>query len=266
MRVLKGSGLIVMLLGALASAQGTPPANTRLVFDAASVRESRGENPEGSLGERPGGYAATNVPLRLLIVHAYKLRPFQVIGGPAWVDSARFDVIARAPAASEPEDVFPMLQNLLRERFRLQLRAEVREQPIYTLVTARQDGRLGPHLKRSEKTCLEPGAKDNPCSMGGSYVGRGGTLRGVGQPLTQLATSLGTGVDRVVVDRTGLSGLFDFELTWSSGGFAVGAPAAADNSPSIFTAVQEQLGLKLDPSRGPVDVLVIESVERPTPD
>ncbi len=271
MRSIGGLAVILALSGAaVLSSQDISPPNPRLVFDAASVRESRAPDPEGSLGERPGGYAATNVPLRLLIVRAYRLRSFQVVGGPAWVDAARFDLVARAPSAAAPADVFPMLQNLLRERFALTLRAETREQPVYALVRARPDGRLGPQLQPSVATCADAaaGATGNPCTMGGSFVGRGGTLKGVGQPLTQLVASLGTAVDRLVVDRTGLSGLFDVDLRWSSGGFRAGGgnTVAGDDGPSVFTAVQEQLHLKLDPARGPVDILVIESAQRPTPD
>lgn len=238
-----------------------------LSFDVASVKSNTSGESEGSLGPRPGGYGATNVPLRILIVRAYQLRPFQVVGGPSWVDSERFDLDARASANRSTDEILPMLQALLAERFKLVVRRETREQPIYALVTARQDRRLGPQLKRSVTDCSNnPADPTNPCKMGGSFIGRGGSLQGIGQPLTQLATHLGTAADRIVLDRTGLAGTFDFTVSWKSGGFGVSRVGAGDDGPSLFTALQEQLGLKLEPSRGPVEVLVIQSVERPTPD
>jgi uncharacterized protein (TIGR03435 family) len=253
----------VLLVCGLVSGAFIADAAQVLSFDVASVRANTSGAPEGSLGPRAGGYGAINVPLRILIVRAYQLRPFQVVGGPAWIDSERFDLDARASANSSPDDVLAMLQALLAERFRLVVRRETREQPIYVLVTARDDARPGPQLKRSGPEC--PG---NPvCKMSGGYFpGKGGSLQGIGQPLTQLATTLGSAVDRIVLDRTGLTGAYDFSVTWKSGGFAVSPAGASDDGPSLFTALQEQLGLKLEPSRGPVDVLVVDSAERPTPD
>jgi uncharacterized protein (TIGR03435 family) len=101
--------------------------------------------------------------------------------------------------------------------------------------------------------------------MGGSFTGSGGNMKGVGQPLAVLATHLSTAVDRIVQDRTGLAGGFDFELAWSGSSLKPAAGTPGD-LPSVFTALQEQLGLRLEPSRGLVDVLVIDSVERPAPD
>jgi uncharacterized protein (TIGR03435 family) len=101
--------------------------------------------------------------------------------------------------------------------------------------------------------------------MGGAFTGSGGTLKGTGQSLSVLATHVSTAVDRIVQDRTGLAGGFDFELSWSGGALKPSAGAASE-LPSVFTALQEQLGLKLEPSRGPVDILVIDSVERPAAD
>ena len=99
--------------------------------------------------------------------------------------------------------------------------------------------------------------------MGGSFTGSGGTLKGVGQPLSVLATHVSTAVDRIVQDRTGLAGGFDFEMAWSGGGLK-SAPGAPSELPSVFTALQEQLGLKLEGGRAPVEVLVVDRVEAPT--
>jgi bla regulator protein BlaR1 len=150
-----------------------------------------------------------------------------------------------------------MLQNLLRDRFRLVTYTEMQEQPIYALVLARSDQRLGPRLVPSQTDCGSQQVQSK-CVMGGRFTGSGGDLKGLGQPLSALATQLRTATDRIVIDRTGLTGRFDFEFAWSTGDLGADAP-------TIFTALTERLGLKLEPARGPVEVLVIDSVERPTP-
>jgi uncharacterized protein (TIGR03435 family) len=257
-----GRFALIVLCGFAATLAAQQPAPA---FEVASVKPNASGEIEGSIGPRPGGYAATNIPLRLLIIRAYELRSFQVAGGPGWIDGERFDVTARAPEGTPPNQVFSMLRTLLAERFKLVAHTEKREQPVYALVTARADGRLGPKLKASTLNCAEQPSQGDRCAMGGSFTGSGGTLKGVGQPLSVLATHVSTAVDRIVQDRTGLAGGFDFELAWSGGGLKPTAGTASE-LPSVFTALQEQLGLKLEPWRGPVEVLVIDSAERPTPD
>jgi uncharacterized protein (TIGR03435 family) len=231
-------------------------------FDVASVRANTSGEVEGVIGPRPGGYGVRNVSLRLIIIRAYGLRPFQVTGGPGWIDSERFDIDARSPAGTSSDDVLLMLQALLADRFALRVHREQREQPIYALVRAGTNSSLGPQLKASTATCIAPAPNgDSPCRMGGSLTSGLSTLKGVGQPLAALATQLGGSLDRLVVDRTQLTGLFDFDLIWNR---ALRAAGAADDTPSLFTAVAEQLGLRLEPSRGNVETLVIDSVERPT--
>ena len=252
-----GLAFVAGLAAPSAQERALPP-----VFEAASVKPNASGVVEGSMGPRPGGYVATNVSVRELIIRAYAVRPFQVEGGPTWIGRDRFDIVARAPESTPQSQILPMLKRLLADRFKLVVRQESRERPVFALVAARADRLFGPALKRSTADCAarqEPSDQSGPCMIRGSFTGRGGVLNGVGQPLAAIATHLGTAVDRVVVDRTGMEGLFDFELTWSGGG-------ATDNVPVIFTAIQEQLGLRLEPSRGPVDVLVIESVQRPDPD
>lgn len=252
--------LVLYGITATLTAQQPSPA-----FEVVSVKTNRSGETEGSIGPRPGGYAMTNVPLRLLIVRAYDLRSFQVVGGPGWIDGERFDVTARAPEGTSPNQILLMVRTLLAERFKLVAHTEKREQPVYALMVARTDGRLGPNLKASTVNCSGRPEASEQCTMSGSFTGSGGNLKGAGQSLTVLATHLSTAVDRIVQDRTGLPGGFDFELAWSGSGLrpATGAPSEL---PSVFTALPEQLGLRLEPSRGPVDALVIDSVERPTPD
>jgi uncharacterized protein (TIGR03435 family) len=260
--------LLLLLLASpqVSSGQDTSPASAAPTFEAASVKENRSGELEGSEGFRPGGYVARNVPLRLLVVRAYGIRQGQLIGGPSWIASDRFDINARAPSGAPPNDVPRMLQALLADRFKLRLKREVRDQPVYVLVVERPDGRLGPKLTRSGTACVAD-VLANPCSIGGRFMTSGGDLRGVGQPLMQLATQLAKAVSRDVFDRTGLDGTFDFELSWSSDEFVTASARSSEkDAPALFTALREQLGLQLQPSRGAVETLTIESVARPVPD
>ena len=273
-----------------APAQPATPAES---FEVASVRPNKADDGRVTIGMQPGGrFTATNVPLRLLIRTAYQLQDFQVVGGPGWISSERFDAVAKAEGDLAPAPMLSgapgrlqvMLQSLLAERFKLAAHRETREMPIYSLVLARDDGRLGPRLQKSEAECSPPGSSRGrggpsaPPAAGdrlrcGMRFGPG-QLTGGGLPLPQLAATLSQSVQRIVVDRTGLAGNFDYELTWTpdqmpQGPPPPGAPAPPSidpNGPSIFTALQEQLGLKLEAERGPVEVLVVDAVERPEPD
>ena len=269
-------------------AQGPRPA-----FEVASVRPNTSGDGMIRLGIQPGGrFTATNVPLRVLIRNAYQVQDFQIVDAPDWIRSERFDIVAKAeadvppgPIGGPPGPMQLMLQSLLAERFKLVLHTEQRELPIYALVLARSDGRLGSQLRASTVDCVEVikaargrGAPPPPLTPGerpmcGMRIGPG-QLGGGGIPLDAFSGLLSQFVQRVVVDRTGLAGSFDIDLSWTpdqlpQGGPPPGAPPLPPidpNGPSIFTAVQEQLGLKLESTRGQVDVLVIDSVARPTPD
>lgn len=226
---------------------------------------------------RAGGvYVGTNLTLHQLVTEAYRLRPFQVIGGPGWIKLDRFDINAKAPegATGRPD---PMLRTLLADRFKLRAHTETKEQQVYALVLARADGRLGPKLVASTQECGAPargGAPGaaappprEPCGMNMNGTGTTAMLKGIGQPLARLATTLsGSGVEGIMVDRTGLTGNFDIELQWTPENLRSAAAAVGGDGPSLFTALQEQLGLKLESSRGPVEYLVIDSAEQPSPD
>jgi uncharacterized protein (TIGR03435 family) len=251
---------------------------------------------------QPGGrFVAENVTLQFLIAAAYgdprPLADFQIVGGPKWINSDRFNVIAKAegdppPSPDGPPPImFAMLRTLLAERFKVRVHDDTREMPIYTLVKARNDGKLGERLTASSTDCaalLRAPGPDRPAPpvapterpKCGLRVGFG-NLSGGGMTATQLAGALSRmpGVNRVVVDRTGLAGAYDVDLQWTPDQLpqrAAGSPPDAPvrvngvdvdpNGPSIFTALQEQLGLKLDSTRGPVHVIVIDSVDQPTDD
>lgn len=261
---------------AMAAGQQSAPVTPKPSFEVASVKPNKSGEPGMSITTQPGGrYVATNVPVAMLIRNAYELQASQLVGVPDWAASERFDITAKAehdiaPTNQKPNPHQLMLQSLLEERFNLKVHRETRDLPGYALVVARADGKLGPQMKQSDVDCaalaaarraggppppLAPG-EWRPCSM---RMGRG-TLTAGSMKMANLAGTLSSAVQRVVVDRTGLAGGFDFDLTFSMD------QSADASAPSIFTAVQEQLGLKLDSVRIPTDVLVVDSIERPTPD
>jgi len=265
-------------------------------FEVASVKPNTSGDGRVMIGMQPGGrYTATNVPLRLLIRNAYQLQDFQLVEAPGWIGSERFDIVAKAagdPAPSPPGTPGPlqlMVRALLEERFNLVVHHETREMPIYALVMARDDRAAGPNLRPAAVDCQARFAEARGRRGGGppSFPAPGepmacgmrigpGRMEGGGFPLSQLATTLSPFVERIVIDRTDLPGEFDLTLIWTPdrgqlppGPPPPGAPAfppVDPDGPSIFTALQEQLGLKLEADRGPVEVLVIDQVERPTPD
>jgi uncharacterized protein (TIGR03435 family) len=265
-------------------------------FEAASVKQNKDAPPGQFVRRQPGGrFTTTNMPLRELIRFAYQVQNFQLEGGPAWLTTDRWDIVAKAegdplpsPPGGPPDPMMLMLRTLMVDRFKLVVHRETKELPVYALVLARKDGKLGPKLTPSTVDCAAmaaargrsnappPPAPPQPGErpVCGFRIGFGQMAAG-GFPLSQLATGLSGLVQRVVLDRTGLTGSYDLEMTFAPdpsqfpGGAlppGVELPPIDPNSPSIFTALQEQLGLKLDAQRGPVEVLVIDRVERPTAD
>jgi uncharacterized protein (TIGR03435 family) len=264
------------------------PANQ--TFEVASVKPNKTGDGRIMFGLQPGGrFNATNVTLRMLLRQAFNVQEFQITGGPDWMASDRFDVVAKAPEGEFTADLMrPMLRSLLAERFKLVVHNETREMAIYALVKARDDGKLGPNLSPAAIDCAavmrgrRGGPPPTPPQPGqklecGFMIGPGRMNAG-GMPLSNLAQTLSPQVGRIVLDKTELTGNYDLELTYSLEGLGSvfpgggpplinGAPAPIDpNQPNLFTALQEQLGLKLDSQRGPVDVVVIDSVQQPEAD
>jgi uncharacterized protein (TIGR03435 family) len=255
-------------------------------FEVASVKPSAPDTGEpGSAFPRmvPANnrLTITNMPLRLLVRIALDVQDFQVSGGPASLMLSKFDISAKAEDGTEltTKNTLAMLRTLLADRFKLKTHTEAREMPVYALVLARDDGKLGPDMKPSTSDCA---ADEKACAV--IPAGRGpGTfgMRATGQPLDGLVQLLGQATGRTVVDKTGLKGLFDFQLQFdpevmlrmvAQQGVNVppsNSPAPSSppsESPALMTAIRDQLGLKLDPQRGPVDVFVIDHVEAPTTD
>jgi uncharacterized protein (TIGR03435 family) len=278
------------------SAPGGTPAASSLptTFTAASIKVNRSGDFRRAMGPAPGGrFSAMNVPLRDLIAFAYGVTnsraTLQIVGGPSWIDSERFDVDAVVDDDTVPRtQMVPMLRALLAERFQLKAHAETREMPIYQLMTA-SDGRLGPGLRRSTVDCdarraarargtpppppPPPGPPVDPSTIRPTCALRQspGRFAGDAASLTQLAEGLAPFAGRIIVDRTGQSGYFDVDLTWTPDRpapvtDAVRTPGVdPDAAPGLFTALREQLGLRLDSARGPIDVVVIDALERLDP-
>jgi uncharacterized protein (TIGR03435 family) len=287
-----------------------PPA-----FEVASIKPNKSGDGRIGVGFAPGGrFTANNITLGVLLGQAYRLQGGrgnnnpQILNAPGWISSDHFDIVAKADA-NVPPDQFPeLIKSLLIERFKLAAHIESRELQVYALVVARSDGKLGPGLRPASAECAamiaargrsgpppggpgDPGGRDSAGGVGRGPIGPPlpgqpmpcgmirfgpGSLTAGGTPIAQLATSLAPWVNRIVVDKTGLTGPFEVDLTWTPDQMPQGGPGAGPggpppggfppidpNGPSIFTAVQEQLGLKLDSTKSPVDVVVIDHVERP---
>ena len=261
-------------------------------FEVASVKPNTSAGPNQIRIGMPGNgrFNITNMPLAELIRFAYQLQPFQLTGVPDWVNAQRFDVTATTDGNPGPGVIRQMLQSLLAERFNLAVRTETRDMPIYEMVLVRSDGRFGTKLRPAGPDCAPitapAGVKPLPPPQAGAAIratpppGAPGcpTIFGNGfmsarrMPMDLLARNLSRTVRRIVVDKTGLTGFYDADLEFlpdaplgpggPDGAFAAPNPDA----PSIFTALQEQLGLKLESSRGPVEQLLIDRVEPLIPD
>jgi uncharacterized protein (TIGR03435 family) len=239
-------------------------ASAQSVSYVASVKANNSADPRGFTEYQPGGrFTATAVTVRTLLRLAYRIQDYQLVGAPPWFSTKRDDIAAKVED-SPPPSVQMLLQTLLKDRFGLESHNETRELPTFALVLAGSDGKPGPQLIKSAFDCAayqagphappEPGRTPNCATRINS-----GSLSGKSITMTQLATSLAPFVSRFTVDKTGLKGAFEVELTWT--------PDALQNDssgPSIFTALQEQLGLKLISEKGPVDVMVLDRAKEPS--
>ncbi|HKE83114.1 MAG TPA: TIGR03435 family protein [Vicinamibacterales bacterium] len=309
--------LALSLAIAIVGAQG-PSAPVDYV---ASVKRNT-SGTGGVIRIRPGNISVNGMPVRVLIRSAYgQLQDFQLVGGPGWINNDRFDIEVKIDSSVPfgPQVVPTGLRQLLEDRFQMKTHKETRELPIFALVLARSDGRLGPNLTPSSPECVDlmsargrggpdgrgdppaerrggppPEGRGGPLPADGRGAGRAagpgplafdgpaqcgqrmggfGRIRAGGNSMAQFADALSGSAQRVVIDKTGLTGYYDFSLTFtptpdqlpqgpSPPGFE--PPPIDPNGPSLFTAMQEQLGLKLQDQRGPVDVVVIDSIEPPT--
>jgi uncharacterized protein (TIGR03435 family) len=273
MRMLHLGITIVLFSGSgTAQAPSAPGAPDRPTFEVAIIKPNKSGDARSRTDAAPNGRVmATNVPLYDLVRTAFLLQPQEMVMGdraPAWITTDRWDIEAKAAGEPSPQQMRAMLRNLLIDRFKLVTRRDVRTMSAYALVFARNDRQLGPQLRRSTLDCEAqvaaarvPGTTPGTIQQCGGRSGRG-SITTWGVPLSDLAKSLSPAAGRYVFDATGLTDPFDVSLKWAPDP-EPGAAAPSDGT-SLFTAIQEQLGLRLEPRQAPVDVFVIESAEQPT--
>ena len=266
--------MIQWLVAALALGVAAAPAlaqaaaENRPAFAVASIRPANADGPV-SMGVGNGQGGGHNLTLKALLAVAYRLQEFQVTGGPAWAASQRFDVEGKTEdRGADPDRLRSMLQSLLDDRFQLRLHRETKAASAYALVA----GKGGPKIKLAQDQTSPPVNGPAPPGAGPNHgairLGRG-SLIGNAVMMSLFARMLAQRLDRMVVDRTGLTGRFDINLQWTPVGelpYGPGGnplPPADTSGPSIFTAIQEQLGLKLESTRTTVEFLVIDHADKP---
>jgi uncharacterized protein (TIGR03435 family) len=267
--------LSVPLSGARLAAQ-TPAEASGAQFDVVSIKRSPNDAGGGGIRSLPDGtMIMTNHPIRSIILSASPVPAREVEGLPDWVDRERYDVTLKPPVGPGRQQRREMMRNMFAERMMFEAHVEERERDVFALVLARSDGRLGPELKPSTLDCgpRPPGSPPPPPptftaaeaqGVCGGLVGQGAIVSG-GLLLDSFVINISGAAGRQVVNRTGLQGFYALTLRW-----AVPRPPGAtdapvdDNYPDFFTALQEQLGLKLQPEKMLMPILIVDHIERPT--
>jgi uncharacterized protein (TIGR03435 family) len=248
----------VTIVGVLLGQQPARPE-----FEVASLKPNASGNPGFAVRAMPAGINATNISLKRLIALGYAVTDYQIFGDLPWLETQRFDVEAKASKLTALPELRLMTQSMLDERFKLKFHRESRELSIYSL-TLVKSGVKGPGLVDAPtEPCPPPTAATARCGTVTTYIGR---ILGERGRMSQLADRLSTMLGRTVVDKTGLTGVYDIDLRFAPDpGLQQlpGGPPAETNGASIFTAMQEQLGLKLQAGKGPVEVIVVDSAEKP---
>jgi uncharacterized protein (TIGR03435 family) len=265
--------LVVLMLAAVMQSP-TPPAPA---FEVASIKVNNSGSDNFGFTARPGGVmVATNVTARQIVTYSYSMQNSRVAGGPDWLDTVRYDITAKASEAATPDQMLLMFRTLLADRFKLVMHVDARDTAIFSLVPARPDGRLGPQLRASATVDCDAAraaqargatiaASDGRPICGGRT--RAGFITAGAVSMDELARNLSRLVGRAIANRTGLQGRYDFDLKFTpEGEITATADRGPDTMPSLFVALEEQLGLKLEPQRAPVDVVVIDSIQRPAED
>ena len=269
----------VVLMPALLLAQlpipTSPAVDPATRFTVASIRPDNGIEPARFRIQASARVDITDAPVRLLVVNAFRVRSEHVVGLPDWADRDRYAITATASAGTSVSAVPTMLTNLLADRFKLVAHRETRDMQTFDLLLARNDGKLGPGLAVTSAECqamvtagapapaAAPSSPPDRAPCGAMQVAPG-VARASGVPVPQFVRMLSQLVGAPVNDKTGLSGLYDLTLRFNPN---LAADAVADpDLPHLFTALPEQLGLRLAGQRGPVEVVVVDRIERPTPD
>ncbi len=277
------AGAVVFGIGMRAQSPATAASPA---FEAVSIKPSH-DAPGVMIRMMPGGrFEAQNITLKFLLEEAYGLKESQISGAPAWAGTEHYDIQAKPEDSSADEKLGPeerharlllMMQSMLADRFKLAVHHETKELPVYALVV----GKNGPKfheaaVKPDDPAPAEPPKPGGPMPRGGIWMKGRGDLTVNGASLDMFANVLSRQLGQLVVDKTGLKGNYDFTLKWTpdegQGQMFKGAgepprdaaPPPDASGPSIFTALQEQLGLKLESQKGPADTIVIDHVERPS--
>jgi bla regulator protein blaR1 len=266
----------LMLLGSAVFGQTSVPA-----FEVVSIKPLSGTPVLAQGPAPPDRFVRANTTVVDLIRYAHGYQDFQIEGGPEWVRSSRYEVSAKAESAQTAEQMQRMVQRLLADRFGLRTHTETRELSTYALVTARKDGRLGDRLRASSLDCAamidagkvvmpKPGGPPSQCFWFIATMNGLNRMRVDGIRMSRFITLLEPMAQRKIADKTGLSGTYDLDLEFlPDRGLPIGPPppgtTPATDTPALLTALQDQLGLKLESARGPVEILVIDSAEPPTP-
>jgi uncharacterized protein (TIGR03435 family) len=219
-------------------------------FEVASVKRAAGSGPPGdiprNMDSSPGSFAMRNVPLRYALEWAYDLKDYE-ISGPDWIVAEdRYDIIAKASGPATNDQMRPMLQRLLLERFKMKVHHETRQLPVYVLLPGKGPAKV------------KPASPDGEATLGGSATG----AFFHNQPISRFTFMLTRRMDRPVLDKTGLAGVYDYTVDLSGLGFNGQPPQDPTAGPSVFTAVQDNLNLRLEAQRAPIEVLVIDQVEK----
>ncbi len=254
---------VLITLALVARAQVPTQDASALRFEVASLKTSPPGGRGGGIRPAPGGerYLANGVPLQLMIMVAYRIKADQISGGPAWINSERFDMNAKAERPSTVEELHTMLKNLLADRFQLSFHRETRELPVYALTIDKAGTRMTPHAAQSAGDPWIDQSIEQVVSV---------KMKAAFVPMDYFAWRLGQLLDRPVIDLTKLQGGYDFTLAYTrdlppglnEGALLNGAPIDT-SGPTIFQALRQQLGLKLEAQKGPVEVLVIDRAEKP---
>lgn len=271
------AGILVIGLAALdvsLGAQQGPTLTPVLKFEVASVRKTTTRAP---MYWQPGGHFTQGLPILSMVSIGYQVPLYRVEGLPDWGRTVLFEVNARANRDVQIEERPAYYRGLLADRFNMAAHIEQREMDVYTLTIARSDGRLGPNLRRTDFNCDEILADVRKRNLEGERlpnapvpgqrptcgaIGGGTSFTGGAAPLSVFVGMLGGALGRPVIDKTNLSGRFDIDFKAAPVNARADGPLA--DLPPIFTAVEDQLGLKLQAGKGPVDVLVIDRIEMPT--
>lgn len=270
-RLLLFAALCATIAGGSASAQesvSVPGAAAKvLAYDVVSIKPNKSGSGSTHIGSHDDSFSAENISVKQMLVRAYDVKQYLISGVTGWANTERFDIKAKVidmdaealkKLTSEQHDV--MLQRLLAERFQLKVHLQTEVLPIYEMVVAKG----GPKITAVAPPGPDPDADKNKEFKGmgrGSLSVNNTVLTAHDVPLASLANTLSVRLSRTVVDKTGLTGNFDLSLVWSPDDAATSASDSM--APSLFTALQEQLGLRLQPAKGPVQTLIVDHVEMP---